>query len=404
MTVLKPFLTGVVGATVSLQLLILANMSYLYGTAYRDSLRYSTMKVLYVDYDGGVVGQSVTTAYTQIQGLEFPTVHQHTQEEYPTEQDIQEAVCKGDYWGAIYSGPGASSRITDALSSSDSAKAYDNTQALGYVYKSAVYPAYAQGVYSNLVQLSQAAAAVYKQTSLTTALSAVNVSDPYIAQIVLDPISSTSTDIQPMNQGVRFYYNTVSMVMPIIIQFFFIMAIGGISAQTSIFNTFSPRQNTVLRFIISVCYTFVAALVMTGYIWAFRESWDISSGQFALTWMAIWLAMHVHFLFIDFATSVIPMPVVPFFILTWIILNVSSTIGPFELSPGFYRIGYVFPAHSLYELLLQIWTDGCNPHLYRALPILWCEWVVALVLFVVGMGIRTKSSFKTFLSKGSSKV
>ncbi|KAL4757337.1 SNG1 family protein [Aspergillus foveolatus] len=391
MAVLNPFLTGVVGAIVSLQLLILANMSYLYGTAYRDSLRYNSMKVLYVDYDGGAVGQSVTTAYTQIQGPEFPTVHQHTQEEYPTKQDIQEAVCKGGYWGAIYSGLGASSRINDALFSTDSAKA-------------AVYPAYAQGMYSNLAQLSQAAAAVYKQASLTAALSAVNVSDPYIAKTVLDPVSSTSTDIQPMSQGVRFYYNTVSMVMPIIIQFFFIMAIGGISAQINNFNTFSPRQNTILRFIISVCYTFVAALVVTGYIWAFRESWDVSFGQFALTWMAIWLAMHVHFLFIDFATSVIPMPFVPFFVLTWIILNVSSTIGPFELSPGFYRIGYVFSAHSLYELLLQIWTEGCNPHLYRAFPILWCEWVVALVLFVVGMGIRTKSSLKTFFSKESSKV
>ncbi|CBF79658.1 hypothetical protein AN7574.2 [Aspergillus nidulans FGSC A4] len=110
---------------------------------------------------------------------------------------------------------------------------------------------------------------------------------------------------------------------------------------------------------------------MTGYIWAFRENRDVSSGQFALTWMAIWLAMHVHFLFIDSAISVIPMPIVPFFVLTWTILNVSSTIGPFDLSPGFYRIGYAFPAHSLYELLLQNWMDGCNPHLYRAFPILW---------------------------------
>jgi hypothetical protein len=69
-------------------------MSYLYGTAYRGSLRYSTMKVLYVDYDGGAVGQSVTTAYTMIQCPGFPTIHQHTQEEYPTEQDIQEATAK----------------------------------------------------------------------------------------------------------------------------------------------------------------------------------------------------------------------------------------------------------------------------------------------------------------------
>ncbi|KAL4980951.1 hypothetical protein BDW66DRAFT_123571 [Aspergillus desertorum] len=83
MTVLQPFLTGIIGATVSLQLLILANMSYLYGTAYRDSLRYSTMKLLYVDYDGGAIGQCVTTAYNQLKGPQFPTLHQHDQEDYP---------------------------------------------------------------------------------------------------------------------------------------------------------------------------------------------------------------------------------------------------------------------------------------------------------------------------------
>ncbi|KAL4996775.1 hypothetical protein BDV10DRAFT_195685 [Aspergillus recurvatus] len=330
MTALKPFLTSAVGATVSLQSLILANMSYLYGTAYRDSLRYSTMKVLYVDYDGAPNSQLSTN-----------TPRRNTQR------------------SKTFTKPSAKA------STGEPAKAYDNTQALGYVYNSAKYPAYAQGVYSNLVQFSQAAAGVYTQTNLITALSAVN--------------------------GVRFYYNTVSMVMPIIIQFFFTMALGGISGQTNIFNTFFPRQKTILRFTISVCYTFIAALVMTGYIWAFRENWDVSSGQFALTWMAIWLAMHVHFLSIDFGTSVIPMSFLPFFILTWIILNVSSTIGPFELSPGFYHIGY-------------IWTDGCNQHKYRALSILWCEWIVALVLVVVGMGIRTKSGFKTFPNKESSEV
>ncbi|KAL4900724.1 hypothetical protein BDW74DRAFT_188125 [Aspergillus multicolor] len=345
MAIPKPFLTAVIGAAVSLQLLILANMSYLYGSAYRDGSRFSTMKMLYVDYDGGVIGRSVSTAYDQIKGPEFPSLHQHSQEEYPGVQDIQEAVCKGDYWGAIYSGRDASSRLASVLFSPETAKAYDNSQALGYAYSGTKYPAYSQIVSSNLIQLAQAAAG-----------------------------------------------NTVSMVMPIIIQFFFMMAMNGISMQNHMFNTFSARRNTILWFIISICCTFIAALVMAGYIWAFREHLDVSSGQFALTWMAIWLTMHVHFLLIDFATAVIPMPFMPYFILTWIILNVTSTLRPFELSPGFFRIGY-------------IWTDGRRPYAYRTLPFLWCEWVVGVVLFVVGMGLlRTKASFKTLLSKERSEA
>lgn len=80
--------------------------------------------------------------------------------------------------------------------------------------------------------------------------------------------------------------------------------------------------------------------------------------------------------------------IIPYFILSWIILNLTSTIGPFEQSPGFYRLGYVFPAHQLYEVLMDIWTRGCNLHLYFALPILFSERVVGIALFSFGMGKR----------------
>ncbi|KAE8371910.1 hypothetical protein BDV26DRAFT_286390 [Aspergillus bertholletiae] len=321
----KPFLGALDGAFISLQLLFLVNMCYLYGTAYHDSIRYSTMKLLFVDYDQGVIGQSVMTAYALMQGASFPTVQRHSITEYPTEKDVQNA---------------------------------NGTK----------YSAYAQSVYSALIQLVQKIAGVYDQINGTAILSTANVSNPYIVKTVLDPISSSSIDLQPMAQGVQFYYNTVSMVMPILQQFFFLMALNGISAQSKIFSNLSLKQNIALRLTIS----------------------NATSDQFALTWMAIWLVMHLNFLIIDSATAFIPMQFMSFFMLTRIILNVSSSIGPFELSPGFYRLGYVFPAHQLYEILLQIWTDGCNPHLYRALPILWSEWLVALVLSFLGMRKRTK--------------
>ena len=64
-------------------------------------MRYSTMKVLYVDYDEGAIGQSVTIAYNQMKGPGLPTLLQRSPAEYPTEQEVQEDVCKGEYWGAI---------------------------------------------------------------------------------------------------------------------------------------------------------------------------------------------------------------------------------------------------------------------------------------------------------------
>ena len=335
-----------------------------------------------------------------MKGPSLPTLVQHLQQDYPTQQDLQQAVCGGGYWGAIYAAPNASVELSTALFSPEAAQRYDNSQ-LGFIWSSSRYPAYSQGVYANLVQITEAAVAVYKQANGTRVLSSINTSDPSIARTILDPISTTQIDLHPMPQGQRFYYNTVSMVMPILIQFFFIMALNGLSMQNNLSGTLSPLQHTLFRFVTSVIFTFVSALVMAGYVWAFREDWKVTGGQFALSWMAIWLAMHVNFLLIDCATAMIPMQFMPHLILTWIIINVTSTIGPFEQSPGFYRLGYALPAHELYEILMDIWTRGCNPVLYRALPILFSEWVVGLGLFVVGMRKRTGAGLKVIFGSGS---
>ena len=95
---------------------------------------------------------------------------------------------------------------------------------------------------------------------------------------------------------------------------------------------------------------------------------------------------------VDAALVVIPVQFASFFILTWIIVNVSSTISPFDLSPGFYRLGYALPAYELYPVLDDIWTDSCSPYLYRSLPILFSWWVVGLVLFLGGMVRKVKIS------------
>jgi hypothetical protein len=165
------------------------------------------------------------------------------------------------------------------------------------------------------------------------AMDTANTTNANIAQVLFDPVAASSIDIGPMNQGVRFYYNTVTMVMVILPQFFFGMA-RGISAQTNTFSLLSLKKNIALRLGVSISFTSIASLCMAGYIWGFREDWGVASGQFALTWMAVWLAMHLDYFIIDSVTAVTPISLMPFFILTWVIMNVASTLTPFELSPG----------------------------------------------------------------------
>jgi hypothetical protein len=392
MQIPKPFLAAVGGSFVLVQLLFLINMSYLYGTAFNDTQRMKALKILLVDYDDGIVGQSVKAAYSQLASPSFPTIIEHSSTDFPTTNNIREAVCKGHYWGAIYANPNASSRLSAALASPEAAQTYQNSGALAYIWNGGRYPSYAQVISSSLQILVQGTRGAYNAMNGTAAMSTANTTDANIAQVLFDPIAASSIDIKPTNQGVRFYYNTVSMVMVILPQFFFIMALNGISAENNIFGSLSLRKNIALRLGLSISFTFIASLCMTGYIWAFREDWGVTSGQFSLTWMALWLVMHLNFFIIDSATAVIPIKFMSFFILTWVIMNVSSTLGPFELSPGWYRIGYALPAYELYQVLLDIWTDSCNPTLYRSLPILFSWWLVGIVAFVAAMCKRVFSA------------
>ncbi|PYI27838.1 hypothetical protein BP00DRAFT_279291 [Aspergillus indologenus CBS 114.80] len=390
----KPFIGAIGGSFLLLQLLFLAMMCYLYGTAFHDTSRIQHMKILYVDYDQGLIGKSVLAAYSQLQNPGFPSVHQHSPGEFPSTNDVRKAVCHGHYWGAIYANSNASTRLSSALASHEAAESYDNTAALTYVWNGARYAAYAQTIYASLEALVSATGGAYGQLNGTTAMAHVNVSDPSIAQTLLAPIAASAIDIKPTNQGPRFFYNTVSMVMPILMQFFFIMAVNGISAEFAAFTaTLSVTRHTLFRACLSLLYTFLGALAMAGYIWAFREDWSTSDGNaFGRTWMALWLVMHVNYLWLDATTVVVPPKFMSFVMLTWIILNVSSTIGPFDLSPGFYRWGNALPAYELYHVLLYIWTDGCNrPALHQSLPILFSWWIVGWALFVVGMRARVRA-------------
>jgi hypothetical protein len=141
----------------------------------------------------------------------------------------------------------------------------------------------------------------------TAAATYLNTSDANATLALLNPITASSINITPTSQGTRVLYDTVSLILPIIQQFFVIMALNGISQQFEIYGYLATSQVGLIRLIHSLVYTFFSSLTTIGYIWIFRESWDVGNRQFALSQLAMWLYMHVNFLVLDTATAFIPM-------------------------------------------------------------------------------------------------
>jgi hypothetical protein len=120
-------------------------------------------------------------------------------------------------------------------------------------------------------------------------------------------------------------------------------------------------------------------------VWAFRAGWQVNGNQFALTWAILWLFAHVNFLALDIFTIWVPPQFVPVCLINWIVFNVTSILLPFDLSPAFYRWAYAIPAHEVYQILIDIWSGGCNPQLRYALPILFVWEVIGFAFSSLGV-------------------
>ena len=401
----KGFVVATTMAALAVLFLFLANLSYLLGSVYQQPSRYHALEVLMVDYDGGIVGQSMLAAYQRLKAPGFPTFSVENTTQYPSSDAIFQAIRHRQYWGAIYSTAGASERLSAALQGGRAATVYDANDALSYVWNGIRYPASSASVLAgSFPQMVEATRVAYNAINGTAALASLARKDEAAVQAFLNPIGASDINLQPAAQASAVFYNTISMAMPIIQQFFFILALNGISLRFGLYTTLPAKTFGLVRLAVSLIYTLFGSLMMTGYIWAFRESWSVDGSQFVVTWMLLWLLMHIYYCILDCAAAVLPQPVLPFLVVTVIFLSITSTANPFEISPAFYRWGYALPAYEVYQLLTDVWSGGPATQLYRALPILFSWWVLGLILATLGLVRMRRVMAKTASSGNESSA
>lgn len=382
-------------AAMMLLLFFLADMSYLFGSVYEQRTRIHALETLVVDFDGGVIGTALEDTYQSLKGNSFPTLKfQDPSSKYPDESSMRDAVCTGGYWAAVYVHRGASSRLASAVAGDSSALPYEPNDTVTYIYNQARYTTTSlSAIEANLQTLISSSAGSYYSTDAgRQALANLNSSDPAAVQAFLRPIEATSDIITPTPQGARNFYNTLNVVFPIILTFFFVLTLNGISGSFNVWARLRPTEIWLLRFVSGKLYTLAAALVITAYVWAFRENWAVSDSVFATGWMIIWFQMDINWQIFDAVLDgFIPIQFSPLFMLTWIIFNVTSAVMPFEIAPGFYRIGYGFPGYNIYSLQVRAWS-GCTRQLHINLPILFAWWLVGHVAVVFSILKRSRDA------------
>ena len=368
-----------------LQFLFLGLFCYIFGSLFQQTTHIHNINVLFVDYDGGAIGAAVRAAYDDLKAPGFPTLIERPVQAYPQPDAIQGGVCDIKYWAALYTTPNASNRLTGALGGGVAASSYNNSDVLTMVWNEARYPTVVDSVVADsLKSLSEAARIAYSQEGGQQLMKALNSSDSAATAVLVNPWTLASVDLQPTPQGSRLIYNTLVVILILIQEFFYLGCINGLYQKFQLYTSVTPHRIAIVRQIISGVYTFIGSLCTAGAIWAFRKGWDVNGNQFVLTWMSLWLFAHLNFLVLDVFTVWIAPSFVPMALISWIMLNITSILLPFELSPGFYRWGYALPAHSIFQVLIDIWSGGCNPQLDYALPVMFAYEIVGLTLSSVG--------------------
>ncbi|PNY29191.1 Nitrosoguanidine resistance protein SNG1 [Tolypocladium capitatum] len=387
---------------VLLLLLFLCLFCYLFGALFQEESRTHNLEILWVDYDGGIIGDAVRDAYKALQSNGFPTLVERPTSEYPSASDLREAVCNTNYWAALYTFPRSSERLGLVISGSDASQ-YNPSNILSYIWDEARYPTVVDGlISSNLHTLSDGARVAYIARNGTAAFSTIPANNHAAIAAFTTPWTLSSINIQPTTQGTRAVYNTIVIVLVIIQDFFFLGAINGLYASFEIYARITPTRTILVRDIISVTFTMVGSLLITCAIWAFKAHWNVSGTQFVLNWLTLWLFAHVNFLTLDVFTIWIPPQFVSMALIAWVAMNVTSIVFPFDLSSPFYRLGYALPAHAAYEVLTDIWSGGCNPHLQSALPILFAYELSGILW--TGLGVYRRCHYAVITEEAAQEA
>lgn len=396
----KQLLIPLTLAAVSLLLVFVADMCLLFGSVFDQRHRVHGLKVLVVDFDGGAISEALGATYDTMKGPGFPElVFEDSSVEYSSPSDVREAVCTDGYWGAMYVHQDASERLASAIAGD--VDVYQPNNTITYIYNQARYTTSTDAlVGSNLQQLIAASRGTYYAgQDGQSALRNLNRTDQTAVEAYLNPIQPSKDIITPTMQGGRAFFNTLNVVFPILLCFFYVLALNGIAAQNNILGVLGGRKAWLFRFSVGKVYTFLAALCCISYIWAFREDWGLPSSKFPITWMIIWFQMDIYWQIFDaLLGSIIPMNVSPLFMLTWVVFNVASAAAPLPLSAGFFRVFWAIPGYNVYSLQVRAWS-GCTRQLHINLPVLMAWWLLGLGLSMFSVwrqcGIQKKAAQET---------
>ncbi|KAF7298488.1 DUF3533 domain-containing protein [Mycena kentingensis (nom. inval.)] len=318
------------GGVAALSVAIFAFFSTYWGSVW-SSPRH-TLPGWIVDFDGGVVGQSVAQALSAIE----PTSSSVSWTVVPASQfpgrvpQIEDAVVSEKTWYALTINSGASANLTAAVATPDAS--YTPVQ-------------------RHYLHRLEAITHDFGLRFLRNISSADNLAQllSVAPQTVSRPIYFSSVNLRPFDVPVASAVTFVGLIYLLILAFFIVNVSASARLLSGLESRLSLRSLILLRLGTSFVAYFFVSLFYTLLSRAFQLPFSrhFGSAGFPIFWMLNFIGMLACGLALEAMLTLLTIRFVPFFLILWIIANVAAAVYPIQALPHIYRYGYGFPVYNI---------------------------------------------------------
>ncbi|GLB41424.1 putative protein of unknown function (DUF3533) [Lyophyllum shimeji] len=348
-------------------LAILSTLSIYWGALWKTPTR--NLGGWVVDFDGGLVGQAV------VQGLVNGT------------NTLKTALREHHTWVAVAINPGSTDRLRASYSSPNAT--YNGTDAMTmYGNEGRNENAYRLIIRPSVEQALQTIETSFATTALPLFAASTEVDIPSVIatspQTIVKPIGHKLDNVAPFNIPVASAVTFVGLIYVLILSSFVIMTAHGAREASGFERRLTTRSLTVTRLATHFIAELFISLVYSLLSLAFQVDFSRKFGAagFFIFWMVNYVGMLSVGLVLESLMPVLTPRFISYFLIFWVIFNVSVCIQPIEVLPSIYRYGYAAPFYNISRAMRCVVFADKNM-LGLNFGVLFAWMIVAIVVLVV---------------------
>lgn len=385
---------------------ILGIFSIYWGSMYRRDDRIKNLKMLVVIEDDTTVNGVPPAIGNLVRSvLERPLSHyygnwliqnntefQSTADRHNNtiSEEIQRQVHHQKYWASVHVKKNASVNFYDAIINGDTSYNMSFNSIVSYYETGRDFLAMAEFVIPSL-----------QKVEAIIAKSSYNVTDEILQNENLSSIFSNSDALRVATHSLDFFFidskpftdqvlvapSQVGLIYTIIITFFAFNFFSDIHRSVGAMGV-KPVHLLLYRFFSVVVTFFFMSLFYSLVTLAFQVNFTNTFGRsgFLVYWMTNFMTMWSVGAANEAAGMILIMfypPLMGFWMLFWVIVNIAPTFAPMALSPKVYRYGYVTPIYNSYEITKVIFFDTYKGHMGRNYGVLVANMVISTTILLV---------------------